>query len=70
MWNWLGKLISVPWFPMNPGPQYKKVVNVRLTALLESEDPTLQLISTKLACGYNGHSPICNHFLQDVSIAL
>ena len=41
-----------------------------LTALFGSENPTLQLISTKLACGYNGCSPICNHFLQDVRIAL
>ena len=64
------KLLSVPWFPMNPGPQCKKVVsvNVGLTALLGSEDPTLQMISTKLSCGYNGHSPICNHFLHDVCI--
>jgi len=45
------KLIIVPWFPMTTGPQCKRVisVNVRLTALFGSEDPTVQLISTKLA---------------------
>ena len=64
------KLIGYLRFQWIPVLQCKKVVsvNIRLTALFGSEDPTVQLISTKVR--YNGCSQMSNHFLQDVCLAL